>query len=80
LVQFAGPVKPEWFDELIATGVEIVNYVSNNAYLVYGNDEAMNSLQSWRSRRACVQWDGEYQSGFKVSPSVRAQNATVSAD
>src|SRR5262249_15371097 len=36
LVQFAGPIKPEWRDALEATGVHIVTYIPHNAYLVYG--------------------------------------------
>src|SRR3954469_6196089 len=37
LVHFAGPVKPEWVDALRQTGVELVTYLPNNAYLVYGD-------------------------------------------
>jgi subtilisin-like proprotein convertase family protein len=79
LVQFVGPIKPEWLDELTATGVEIVNYVPNNAYLVYGDDEALNNLQFWMSQSRFVQWESEYQAKFKIAPSVTAGSATPNA-
>src|SRR5205807_2861233 len=34
LVQFAGPVQPAWWDELVNAGVQVVTYVPHNAYLV----------------------------------------------
>jgi hypothetical protein len=37
VVQFAGPVRPEWFAALQSTGVRIINYLPHNAYLVYGD-------------------------------------------
>jgi len=40
LVQFAGPVKPEWHDALRHAGVQVVSYIPHNAYLVYGDDTA----------------------------------------
>jgi hypothetical protein len=36
IVQFAGPLKHNWIDALLATGVEIVGYVPNNAYIIRG--------------------------------------------
>ncbi len=36
LIQFAGPIRPEWYKALVDTGVRIVTYIPNNAYLVYG--------------------------------------------
>lgn len=68
LVQFAGPVKPEWYEALQATGVQIVAYVPNNAYLVFG--EAA-TVREWAARAPYVQWDGPYQKQFKLDPSVQ---------
>lgn len=72
LIQFAGPVKPEWFQELLTTGVSVVSYLPNNAYLVYGDDRQLTRMQSWAGRRGFVQWDGEYESGFKLDPGIYA--------
>ena len=37
LVQFAGPIKPEWVDALEQNGARVVTYIPQNAYLVYGD-------------------------------------------
>jgi hypothetical protein len=37
LVHFAGPVQPGWRQELLDAGVQIVDYIPQNAYLVYGD-------------------------------------------
>lgn len=72
LVQFAGPVKPEWRAQLAATGVEIVSYVPRNAYLVYGEAPALQRLQELAPTLPHVQWDGEYRDDYKWHPLARA--------
>lgn len=37
VVQFSGPIKNAWIDALRTTGVEIVGYVPNNAYIIRGD-------------------------------------------
>jgi subtilisin-like proprotein convertase family protein len=70
LVQFAAPVKPEWYSALAKTGVAIVTYIPNNAYLVYGANGALARLRDWAAHSAYVQWDGEYEPGYKIDPSI----------
>ena len=67
LVQFAGPIKPEWYSALLKTGVEIVTYIPSNAYLIYGTS---GSIQQAQSLSAPVQWDGEYTETMRVSPAI----------
>lgn len=67
LVQFAGPIKPEWYSALLKTGVEIVTYIPSNAYLIYGTS---GSIQQAQSLAAPVQWDGEYTEKMRVSPTI----------
>ena len=77
MVQFAGPVRPEWYQALEATGVRIVTYVPNNAYIVYGNSESLQRLQQHvTARPSVIQWDGEFLNDYKLAPSVN----TVRAD
>ena len=73
LVQFVGPVKPEWYAELEATGVRVVNYIPNNAYLVYGDTASLNKLASWAVVADHVQWQGEYQPQHKMSPELTSK-------
>jgi hypothetical protein len=47
LIQFAGPVKPEWLAQLKQNGVQIVSYIPENAYLIYGDAAALARMQSW---------------------------------
>ncbi|KFE70236.1 S8 family serine peptidase [Hyalangium minutum] len=80
LVQFAGPVKAEWYKQLEATGVKVVTYIPNNAYLVYGEDSSLNSLQGLINNKdkdsaASVQWDGEYLNDYKLNRSVHTSNS-----
>lgn len=73
LVQFAGPVKPEWFQELVEAGVQLVTYIPNNAYLVYGDRRSLRRIQRLTGQKTNVQWDGEYVDDFKIDPGVFTQ-------
>lgn len=68
LVQFAGPIKPEWRADLETAGVQIVNYIPNNAYLVYGEADALSAAQSWAAKQDYVQWEGVYLDDYKLQP------------
>ncbi|MGH9967909.1 MAG: S8 family serine peptidase, partial [Pyrinomonadaceae bacterium] len=70
LVQFAGPVKPEWYAGLLKTGAEVVTYIPSNTYLVYGNSKALRAVEALSSNSAIVQWDGEYKSQYRLHPSI----------
>ena len=71
LVQFVGPVKPEWRQALVRTGVKIVHYLPQNAYLVYGDATALAQLADWAAAEPVVQWSGDYAGGYKVHPNAR---------
>jgi hypothetical protein len=75
LIQFAGPIKPEWMDALRATGVRVVTYIPNNAYLIYGNGAALSAMQSWAAANSFVQWDGAYLDDYKTHPRARTVDA-----
>ena len=74
LVQFAGPLKTEWFEELKQSGVRIVNYIPENTYLIYGDAAAIARMQSWAGASPNVQWEGEYSRDLKVHPEARTAN------
>ncbi|HYH96570.1 MAG TPA: hypothetical protein VD972_11400, partial [Hyalangium sp.] len=71
LVQFSGPIKPEWHKELEATGVHIVTYIPNNAYLVYGGEEVLARLQQHVTTTAAIQWAGDYLDDYKLHPAIQ---------
>ena len=75
LIQFAAPVKPEWRAALEGTGVKIVSYIPQNAYLVYGDAAALAQAQTWAATNPVVQWEGAYNDDWKINPAARATNA-----
>jgi hypothetical protein len=72
LVHFVGPIKPEWSAALERTGVQIVSYLPENAYLVYGDATAIARLQM--SRESSIQWNGPFLDAYKIHPRARAAN------
>ena len=72
LVQFAGPVKPEWHAALAATGAEIVTYIPHNTYLVYGDEESLGRV---RGLGTFVQWEGPFAAEDRIHPLARRAGA-----
>lgn len=72
LVQFVGPVKPEWRAALEQTGARIVSYIPENAFLIYGDAAALGRMQSWAGTNRFVQWEGPYADDYKIHPSARS--------
>ena len=66
LVQFIGPVKPEWHAQLEATGARIVDFVPENTYVIRGDAAALTKVQAWAADSGVVAWDGEYRAEMKV--------------
>jgi hypothetical protein len=71
LVQFAGPVKPEWRAALEETGARIISYLPENGYLVYGDAPALGRMQAWAATSDIVQWEGAYADDYKIHPDGR---------
>lgn len=67
LVQFPGPVRPEWHAALAKTGVEIVTYIPNNAFLVYSNAKTLQRVQALGS---LLQWEGAYTNSMRLAPGI----------
>ena len=83
LIQFVGPVKRAWLDQLEASGLEPIAYVPNNAYLVRGDSNArarlINRNQNAEARgQGFVQWEGAFLDEHKIHPSLgEAMSATT---
>ncbi len=74
LIHFVGPVKPEWIADLRKTGVEVVTYLPNNAYLIYGNGTAIRSASvpaTGSLLASLMDWQGAYQDSYKIDPAAR---------
>ena len=68
LIQFKGPIRPEWYQALVSTGVRVVTYIPNNAYLVYGSAERLHAVQQLAASNPAVQWEGEYTAAYRLDP------------
>lgn len=71
LVQFVGPTKPEWIKALTDTGVTVVTYIPNNAYLVYGTAGSLQAMQASPKLAGSLQWDTAYVEDHKIDAKVR---------
>lgn len=70
LIQFAGPIQPEWREALEKTGATIVTYIPSNAYLIFGDFAAVSAAAKLGDELSAVQWDGDYLDVYKVDPGL----------
>lgn len=86
LVQFAGPIKPEWYEALLKTGVQVIDFIPHNAYLVYGDAAALQAVHKLALDQPTVQFDGAFLDSDRINPGVtarlgkRATAATLAGD
>src|ERR1700722_7397404 len=71
LVQFVGPIQNAWHESLRKTGAQIISYLPENAYLVYGDAPSLDKLQRLTGTMASLQWDSEYRHDYKIHPVAR---------
>ena len=75
LVQFVGPVKRAWIEQILASGLEVIAYVPNNGYLVRGDSNARARLMR-RNQNAeaqgegFIQWEGAFLGEYKIHPGL----------
>lgn len=82
LLQFAGPVKPEWFDALLKTGVQVIDAIPSNAYLIYGDSAALSAALSLAARpdlttagaTPIVRWHAAHQAAWRLHPALDRLN------
>jgi hypothetical protein len=69
LVKFADAISPEGYKALENTGAQIVDYIPNHAYLVYGDAAAITGIQALHSADA-IAWEGVYPAHLKIADSA----------
>lgn len=79
LVQFVGPIADPWLELLAKSGVEVVSYIPENAYLVWADAPARAALSELAQTGNPVQWTGPYHPFYKLEPSL-AQRALDPAE
>jgi len=76
VIQFAGPIKDSWLRKLQAAGAEIVSYVASNAYVVRASAGAARELIRFKTDNSFVQFAGDYEPAFRMTPMMRAAHAS----
>ncbi|MEO8572615.1 MAG: S8 family serine peptidase, partial [Pyrinomonadaceae bacterium] len=66
LVQFGGIANDDWLDSVRDAGVEILQYVPNQAFFVYGERSAIAKV----ARHSRVRWVGRHTPEQKKSPEL----------
>ncbi len=70
LVQFVGPIKKQWVNEL-GSAAEIVSYIPNNAYLVRATADGLSAINTLKSDgKSPVQWTGAFKPSYKIAPEI----------
>ena len=70
MVQFAGPVKREWYESLKKTGAQIVSYIPHNTYLVYGGYSELGSVRKMAVTENSAAWESEYLTSYRIHPAA----------
>lgn len=71
LVQFRGPIRPDWVRTMRARGVKVVQPVHPFSYVVWARSRPMSAVAALPS----VRWSGLMRAEWKVPPSQRSSEA-----
>lgn len=80
MVQFIGPIKDDWLDAVGKTGAQLVSYLPENAYVVWGDGTALARLDAVAAASRFVQWTGAYHPYYRLSPGLREAAVRGAAD
>lgn len=71
LVHYAGPIQRSAWEALVGTGVQIVDFIPDYAYLVYGDERSLGRMQELiGSRESGIRWEAFYAGDLKVNATV----------
>ncbi len=70
IIQFVGPLKQEWLDQVRATGAVPVQYVESNGYLVWANDASRSQLAQMADAKKTLQFSKPLPSFVKLGTSL----------
>jgi hypothetical protein len=68
LVQFPGPIQDEWYAAMEKAGLEVVTYIPDYAYLVWGDEASVERLAD----AAPLRWAGLYHPYYALHPALTA--------
>ncbi len=79
VIQFIGPIQDPWLKTLEETGAKLIAYIPNNAYIVRADQVAAGMLAMMKNRHSFVQWMGDYQPAYKLTPQLQAMREMTDA-
>jgi hypothetical protein len=66
LIQFPGPIHDAWYAAMLSAGLEVVTYIPDYGYLVWGSGAAVAQLRS----AAPMRWAGAYHPFYALHPDL----------
>jgi hypothetical protein len=79
LLQFDRPMQDVWMQQLLATGVQVINAIPQNAYLVYGDGDTLNKIAALENSIP-VSWYGLFPKGAKWQQAAANEQNTPDAN
>lgn len=70
LVQFVGPIKDEWLQEVENTGANLVQYIATNGYLLWADGPSRSALDRLAALGDILQFSGEFPTSLKIGPAL----------
>ena len=75
LIQFVGPIKDSWLEEVARTGSELVHYIANNGYLVWSDAAGRQELNTLAEENTFLQASTPYLPAYKLGPTLSVDQA-----
>jgi hypothetical protein len=66
LVQFSAPIEDAWYQAMLDSGLFVVSYMPDYAYLVWGDQAAVERL----AKVAPLRWQGDYLPAYALHPAL----------
>ena len=78
LIQFKGPIRPEWLEQITALpNIQIIHYVPNNAYVIFADAQTEKMIEALRDPAGPIQWVGAYHPYYKLSSALQKATGTI---
>jgi len=72
LIQFNGPIKTEWLEEVSDLGIKLIKPMAPFSYIVWSNKSSINNIKNLES----VRWSGYFYSTFKLQSHYRTLDSS----
>ncbi len=76
LVQFDGPIQDDWYTSLLKADLEVVTYMPDYAYLVWGKAASIDQLGT----SVPLRWSGVYQPLYALDPRLLATSDSTQVE